>query len=83
MANPAWGLFCNWNFTVKSSEADHVVCFLAPLVQEPAYDTGAYYKIVTYAASPVAGCSESCVPNVRRSWDTILHMFETDEGEAL
>ncbi|CAD7698965.1 unnamed protein product [Ostreobium quekettii] len=80
------GMLAAWMRMKYPHVVDGVIAASAPiwsfLGEEPAYDTGAYYKIVTYAASPAAGCAESCVPNVRRAWDTMLEMFKTDEGRA-
>lgn len=62
------------------------LCFFLPdlpciVTQNPPVDPGFFAKIVTFDATPAAGSSDACAPNIRKAWSTIMELANDAEGE--
>ncbi|TMW66414.1 hypothetical protein Poli38472_004179 [Pythium oligandrum] len=78
------GMLGSW-FRMKYPHIlDGVIAASAPILSyigdEKAVDMESFARITTFDASPEAGSSEQCVPNVRRSWQVIRELGKTDDG---
>ena len=47
---------------------------------DPAYDTGAYAKGVTYDATKAGGAAANCRTNIERSWPSLFDLAKTAQG---
>ncbi|KAJ1463251.1 peptidase S28 [Pelagophyceae sp. CCMP2097] len=76
------GMLAAWLRMKYPALVDGAIAASAPILAFGAFDTNAYWRVVTTDASPQAGAHESCAANVRRAWPVIFKLGSTAPGLA-
>ncbi|GAB9464236.1 Lysosomal pro-x carboxypeptidase [Globisporangium polare] len=78
------GMLGSWFRMKYPNIIDGVIAGSAPILaflgDEKPVDMESFARVTTFDASPGAGSSENCVPNVRRVWNAIKTLGATKQG---
>ena len=78
------GMLAAWIRMKYPGTVDGAIAASAPILgfegQTPAYDTNAFWRVVTRDASPDAGSDPSCIANVRATWPIMFNLAKSAAG---